>query len=132
MTAVSSNHAAAGTVQPVMARRSRLDILLAERGLFSSRTAAARAIRAGQVKVGRDGPIALRPSQEVSLDQEIEILESQKYVSRGGTKLENGLDQLGLEVEGRLCLDVGASTGGFTDCLLQRGAKHVIALDVAY
>ncbi|MCB0859908.1 MAG: TlyA family RNA methyltransferase [Solirubrobacterales bacterium] len=115
-----------------MARRSRLDILLAERGLFSSRTAAARAIRAGQVKVGRDGPIALRPSQEVSLDQEIEILESQKYVSRGGTKLENGLDQLGLEVEGRLCLDVGASTGGFTDCLLQRGAKHVIALDVAY
>lgn len=132
MTAVSSNHAAAGTVQPVMARRSRLDILLAERGLFNSRTAAARAIRAGQVKVGRDGPIALRPSQEVSLDQEIEILESQKYVSRGGTKLENGLDQLGLEVEGRLCLDVGASTGGFTDCLLQRGAKHVIALDVAY
>ena len=115
-----------------MAKRSRLDLLLAERGTFQSRTAAARAIRAGQVKLGRDGAIALRPSQEVSRDQEIEVIEAQRYVSRGGVKLENGLETLGLDPAGRLCLDVGASTGGFTDCLLQRGARHVIALDVAY
>ena len=115
-----------------MAKRTRLDLLLAERGTFSSRTGAARAIRAGQVKLGQDGPIALRPSQEVSRDQEIEVLGGQKYVSRGGIKLENGLDVLGIDPAGRLCLDVGASTGGFTDCLLQRGARHVISLDVAY
>lgn len=115
-----------------MARRARLDTLLADRGTFTSRTAASRAIRAGQVKLGKDGPIALRPSQEVPLDQAIEVLEGQRYVSRGGTKLENGLDTLGIDVTGRRCLDVGASTGGFTDCLLQRGAAHVISLDVAY
>ncbi len=115
-----------------MAKRTRLDLLLAERGTFTSRTAAARAIRAGQVKLGRDGPIALRPSQEVTPDQEIEVIEAQRYVSRGGVKLENGLDALGIDPAGKLCLDVGASTGGFTDCLLQRGARHVIALDVAY
>ena len=115
-----------------MAKRTRLDLLLAERGTFTSRTAAARAIRAGQIKLGKDGPIALRPSQEVTPDQEIEVLGGQKYVSRGGIKLENGLDTLGIDPAGRLCLDVGASTGGFTDCLLQRGAKHVTALDVAY
>ncbi len=122
----------AGLYGSLMAKRSRLDLLLAERGTFNSRTAAAKAIRAGQVKLGTDGPIALRPSQEVSLEQEIEVLEGQRYVSRGGIKLENGLDALGLDPAGRLCLDVGASTGGFTDCLLQRGAKHVISLDVAY
>ena len=115
-----------------MAKRSRLDLLLAERGTFGSRTAATRAIRAGQVKLGKDGPIALRPSQEVPLDQEIEVLGGQKYVSRGGIKLENGLERLGIDVQGLRCLDVGASTGGFTDCLLQAGAEHVIALDVAY
>ncbi|HMW46286.1 MAG TPA: TlyA family RNA methyltransferase, partial [Solirubrobacterales bacterium] len=92
-----------------MAKRSRLDLLLAERGTFTSRTAASRAIRAGQVKLGKDGPIALRPSQEVPLDQEIEVLEGQRYVSRGGVKLENGLDALGIDVTGKLCLDVGAS-----------------------
>ena len=115
-----------------MAKRTRLDLLLAERGTFTSRTAAARAIRAGQVKLGRDGAIALRPSQEVTPDQEIEVIEAQRYVSRGGVKLENGLDSLGIDPAGLLCLDVGASTGGFTDCLLQRGARHVISLDVAY
>jgi 23S rRNA (cytidine1920-2'-O)/16S rRNA (cytidine1409-2'-O)-methyltransferase len=115
-----------------MAKRSRLDTLLAERGTFTSRTAAAKAIRAGQVKLGKDGQIALRPSQEVALDQEIEVLEGQRYVSRGGIKLENGLDRLEIDPSGKLCLDVGASTGGFTDCLLQRGARHVISLDVAY
>lgn len=115
-----------------MAKRSRLDLLLAERGTFTSRTAAAQAIRAGQVKLGRDGPIALRPSQEVSREQEIEVLGGQKYVSRGGIKLENALRRLEIDVKDQFCLDVGASTGGFTDCLLQHGARHVIALDVAY
>ena len=115
-----------------MAKRSRLDLLLAERGTFGSRTAAARAIRAGQVKLGRDGPVALRPSQEVAPDQEIVVLEGNRYVSRGGIKLENGLETLRLDPAGKRCLDVGASTGGFTDCLLKRGASQVIALDVAY
>lgn len=115
-----------------MAKRSRLDLLLTERGTFGSRTSAAKAIRAGQIKLGKDGPIALRPSQEVPLEQEIEVLGRQKYVSRGGIKLENGLEELGIDVKGLRCLDVGASTGGFTDCLLQGGAEHVIAVDVAY
>lgn len=113
-------------------KRSRLDLTLAERGLFPSRTAASQAIRAGQVKLGVDGPVAMRPSQEVDPGQEFEIAEVRRYASRGGIKLENALDSLAVDVGGRLCLDVGASTGGFTDCLLQRGARHVIALDVAY
>lgn len=116
-----------------MARnRIRLDVLLAERELFPSRTAAARAVRAGQVKLGRDGPLALRPSQEIRADQELELIETKRFASRGGIKLDNALKQLGLEIRGRRCLDVGASTGGFTDCLLSHGAAHVIALDVAY
>ena len=110
----------------------RLDRLLARRGLFPSRTAAARAVRAGQVRIGKDGPTALRPSQEVSADQDLLIEGPPPFVSRGGVKLENALDGLGLVVEGSRCLDVGASTGGFTDCLLKRGAGSVIALDVAY
>jgi 23S rRNA (cytidine1920-2'-O)/16S rRNA (cytidine1409-2'-O)-methyltransferase len=110
----------------------RLDRLLARRGLFPSRTAAARAVRAGQVRIGRDGPAALRPSQEVSPDQDFVIEGPPPFVSRGGVKLENALEGLGLGVEGAVCLDVGASTGGFTDCLLKRGAASVIALDVAY
>ena len=113
-------------------KRSRLDLLLAERGLFPSRTAAARAVRAGQVKLGVDGPLALRPSQDVNPDQEIEILQARRFVSRGGIKLANALDALEIDVTGLKCLDVGASTGGFTDCLLQRGAEHVTAVDVAY
>lgn len=113
-------------------RAERLDRLLARRGLFPSRTAAARAVRAGQVRIGRDGPAALRPSQEVSPDQDLLVEGPPPYVSRGGIKLENALDGLGLGVDGLTCLDVGASTGGFTDCMLKRGASSVIALDVAY
>jgi 23S rRNA (cytidine1920-2'-O)/16S rRNA (cytidine1409-2'-O)-methyltransferase len=113
-------------------KRTRLDTVLAERGLFPSRTAAAQAVRAGQVKLGPDGPVALRPSQEVLFDQEFELTGARPFVSRGGIKLANALDLLKLDVTGLACLDVGASTGGFTDCLLQRGAGSVIALDVAY
>jgi 23S rRNA (cytidine1920-2'-O)/16S rRNA (cytidine1409-2'-O)-methyltransferase len=113
-------------------KKARIDAVLAERGMFPSRSAAANAIRAGSVRVGGDGPIALRPSQLVEPDTELVVDSGPRYVSRGGSKLENALTTLGIAVEGRDCLDVGASTGGFTDCLLQHGAVRVIALDVAY
>ena len=112
--------------------RQRIDRVLAERGLFPSRTAAARAVRAGRVQVGVDGPVALRPSQDVSPDEVLEVRGEPDFVSRGGIKLSNALDGFGIDVQGLRCLDVGASTGGFTDCLLKRGADQVIALDVAY
>jgi len=113
-------------------KKARIDAVLAERGVFPSRTAAASAVRAGAVRVGRDGPVALRPSQLVEPEAPLVVEEGPRFVSRGGIKLENALDALGVEVAGLDCLDVGASTGGFTDCLLQRGAAHVAAVDVAY
>jgi 23S rRNA (cytidine1920-2'-O)/16S rRNA (cytidine1409-2'-O)-methyltransferase len=113
-------------------KKSRIDAVLADRGLFPSRSAAAGAVRAGEVRIGQDGPVALRPSQLVEPDANLIVDEGPRYVSRGGTKLENALDALGIDVAGRDCLDIGASTGGFTDCLLQRGAARVIAADVAY
>src|SRR3954447_3370247 len=113
-------------------KKTRIDAVLADRGLFPSRSAAAGAVRAGEVRVGQDGPVALRPSQLVEPDADLILDEGPRYVSRGGTKLENALEALGIDVVGRDCLDVGASTGGFSDCLLQRGAVRVIAADVAY
>jgi 23S rRNA (cytidine1920-2'-O)/16S rRNA (cytidine1409-2'-O)-methyltransferase len=113
-----------------MAKR-RIDMLLAERGLAGSRTAAAESVRAGRVRIGADGPFAVKPGQLVADDAELLVAEPQPYVSRGGIKLANALEALGIEPAGRDCLDVGASTGGFTDCLLKRGAARVIALDVA-
>jgi 23S rRNA (cytidine1920-2'-O)/16S rRNA (cytidine1409-2'-O)-methyltransferase len=113
-------------------KKARIDAVLAERGLFPSRTAAAGAVRAGAVRVGRDGPVALRPSQLVEPEAALIVDEGPRFVSRGGTKLENALDVLGINVSGRDCLDVGASTGGFSDCMLQRGAARVAAVDVAY
>jgi 23S rRNA (cytidine1920-2'-O)/16S rRNA (cytidine1409-2'-O)-methyltransferase len=112
--------------------RVRLDSLLAERGLFASRTRAASAILAGHVHVGPGRAPAAKPGQLVNDDVELAVDAPPPYVSRGGVKLANALDAVGLEVSGRRALDVGASTGGFTDCLLQRGAEHVVALDVAY
>ena len=112
------------------ATRQRLDSLLAERGLASSRTAAATSIRAGLVRVGRGGERAAKPSQLVATDIRVEVEQGRRFVSRGGLKLDAALDALAIDVEGRSCLDVGASTGGFTDCLLQRGAERVVALDV--
>ncbi|HEX6689205.1 MAG TPA: TlyA family RNA methyltransferase [Solirubrobacterales bacterium] len=112
--------------------KARIDAVLAERGLFPSRSAAAGAVRAGEVRVGADGPVALRPSQLVDPEADFRLEQGPRFVSRGGIKLDNGLAALGIDVTGRDCLDVGASTGGFTDCLLQRGAARVIALDVAY
>jgi 23S rRNA (cytidine1920-2'-O)/16S rRNA (cytidine1409-2'-O)-methyltransferase len=113
-------------------KKARIDAVLAERGLFPSRTAAAGAVRAGAVRVGRDGPVALRPSQLIEPEAALVVDEGPRFVSRGGIKLDNALSELGIDVAGRDCLDVGASTGGFTDCLLQRGVDRVIALDVAY
>jgi 23S rRNA (cytidine1920-2'-O)/16S rRNA (cytidine1409-2'-O)-methyltransferase len=113
-------------------KKARIDAVLADRGLFPSRSAAAGAVRAGEVRVGADGPVALRPSQLVEPDAPLVVAEGIRFVSRGGIKLENALQRLGIDVGGRDCLDVGASTGGFGDCLLQRGAKRVIAADVAY
>jgi 23S rRNA (cytidine1920-2'-O)/16S rRNA (cytidine1409-2'-O)-methyltransferase len=112
--------------------RVRLDSLLAERGLYPSRSRAAAAVLAGDVVLGPGRRRAEKPGQLVASDVEIDVAAPAPFVSRGGVKLANALDALGLDVVGRCGLDVGASTGGFTDCLLQRGAAHVVALDVAY
>jgi 23S rRNA (cytidine1920-2'-O)/16S rRNA (cytidine1409-2'-O)-methyltransferase len=112
--------------------RRRIDTLLTERGLAGSRTRAAESVRAGRVRIGRDGPRATKPGQLVPAQAELLVEDERRYVSRGGLKLEHALDELGIEAAGLSCLDVGASTGGFTDCLLQRGAERVIAVDVGY
>jgi 23S rRNA (cytidine1920-2'-O)/16S rRNA (cytidine1409-2'-O)-methyltransferase len=111
--------------------KRRIDTLLAERGLFESRSRAAAAVLAGEVRL-HDGRRVDKPGQLVADDEPLEVQEAPRYVSRGGTKLENGLRAFGLDPEGRRCLDLGASTGGFTDCLLQHGAAAVVAVDVAY
>jgi 23S rRNA (cytidine1920-2'-O)/16S rRNA (cytidine1409-2'-O)-methyltransferase len=110
--------------------KRRLDTLLAERGLYETRSRAAAAVMAGDVRVG-DRP-ARKPGEMVAEDVDVNVAERPAFVSRGGVKLANALDTFGLDVSGRKALDVGASTGGFTDCLLQRGAVSVTALDVAY
>ena len=114
---------------PAVAKR-RLDTLLAERGLFESRSRAAAAVIAGDVRVG--GRPASKPGELVADEAEVAVTEPPPYVSRGGVKLANALDAFGIDPSGRRALDVGASTGGFTDCLLQRGAAAVVAYDVAY
>lgn len=111
-----------------MATKKRLDLLLVERGLAPSRTLAQRLIQAGQVLV--NGQIADKPAQLVSPNAHIELKEKPRYVSQGGYKLEKALHGFEIGVTGRVCLDVGASTGGFTDCLLQHGACRVYAVDV--
>ena len=111
----------------------RLDTLLARRGLFESRARAAASVMAGEVRLGGvAGERAAKPGQLVADDVELAVDERPRFVSRGGIKLANALAATGVVVAGRRCLDVGASTGGFTDCLLQAGAAHVVALDVAY
>jgi 23S rRNA (cytidine1920-2'-O)/16S rRNA (cytidine1409-2'-O)-methyltransferase len=110
--------------------KRRLDTLLAERGLYETRSRAAAAVMAGDVRVG-ERP-ARKPGELVPDDADLRVAERPAFVSRGGVKLANALDAFGLDPVGRLALDVGASTGGFTDCLLQRGAESVTAVDVAY
>jgi 23S rRNA (cytidine1920-2'-O)/16S rRNA (cytidine1409-2'-O)-methyltransferase len=120
------------TVCAVSTRRLRLDALLAERGLFDSRSRAAASVLAGEVRLGGEGRRAQKPGQLVADDVELSLEEAPAYVSRGGIKLANALGRLGIDVAGADALDVGASTGGFTDCLLQSGAARVAAVDVAY
>jgi 23S rRNA (cytidine1920-2'-O)/16S rRNA (cytidine1409-2'-O)-methyltransferase len=117
---------------PAMATKVRLDALLAERGVFASRSRAAASVLAGEVCLGEERRRADKPGQMVSDDVAVSVDEAPQFVSRGGRKLANALDALWLDPAGRRALDVGASTGGFTDVLLQRGAAHVVALDVAY
>ena len=109
----------------------RLDLLISSRGLTQSREAAKTAIASGHVFV--NGKNVIKPSTETDDDAEIEIHgEARKFVSRGGFKLEHALDCFDIDIKGRICLDLGASTGGFTDCLLQRGARFVYAVDVGH
>jgi len=108
--------------------KERLDLLLIERGHAISRAQAQALIRAGRVRVG--GKVLDKPGTPVPSDAPIEVTEPPAFVSRGGEKLAAALDAFGVDPGGRVCLDVGASTGGFTDCLLQRGAARVYAVDV--
>jgi 23S rRNA (cytidine1920-2'-O)/16S rRNA (cytidine1409-2'-O)-methyltransferase len=112
--------------------RVRLDSLLCERGLFASRSRAAASVLAGEIVLLPGRRRANKPGQLVPEDIELELAAAPQFASRGGIKLANALDAFGLDVAGRRALDLGASTGGFTDCLLQRGAEHVVAVDVAY
>jgi 23S rRNA (cytidine1920-2'-O)/16S rRNA (cytidine1409-2'-O)-methyltransferase len=109
-------------------KKIRLDLLLVERGLAESRTMAQRLVMAGQVRV--NGELTLRTAAFVSTDVKLEVEHGMRFVSRGGEKLEAALHAFKVEVSGRVCADVGASTGGFTDCLLQHGAVRVYAIDV--
>ncbi|MCK9222875.1 MAG: TlyA family RNA methyltransferase [Limnochordia bacterium] len=113
-----------------MSGKKRLDVLLVERGLFETRHKAQAAIMAGSVFV--DGICMDKSGSFVLGDAILEIKAEFPYVGRGGLKLEKALEYWQIDVTGTTCLDVGASTGGFTDCLLQRGAAKVIALDVGY
>ena len=108
--------------------KSRLDRLLVERRLAPSREAAQALIMAGEVLV--EGRKAAKPSEAVATESRIEVLAQPPFVSRGGLKLAAALDRFAIRVAGRVCLDIGASTGGFTDCLLQHGASRVYAIDV--
>jgi len=113
-------------------RKQRIDSLLAERGLFGSRSRAAASVMAGEVRVGPEHRTASKPGEMVAVDAELSVREPPPFVSRGGVKLANALDSLGLDIAGRHAIDVGASTGGFTDCLLKHGASEVVAVDVGY
>ena len=106
----------------------RLDVALVERGLAESREKAQRAIMAGQIQV--NGQLARKPSDRVREQEAIVLLVAEKYVSRGGLKLEHALHEFPLDVHDAVAIDLGASTGGFTDCLLQHGAARVYAVDV--
>ena len=109
-------------------RKDRLDALLINRGMCDSREQGKRLVLAGEVKV--NGRVVDKPADRFGEDAVVEIKEKPRFVGRGGLKLEGALEHFGIDVTGWTCLDVGASTGGFTDCLLQRGAVKVHAVDV--
>jgi 23S rRNA (cytidine1920-2'-O)/16S rRNA (cytidine1409-2'-O)-methyltransferase len=106
--------------------KKRLDVLLVERGLAESRAQAQALVLAGLV------PGHSKAGEQIDEDADLDVERPPRFVSRGGEKLANALDAFGVDVRGASCLDVGASTGGFTDCLLQRGAAHVVAVDVGH
>jgi len=108
----------------------RLDHLLVARGLFNSRERAQRAVMAGEIKIGTR--IAVKPSQLLAADATIAVKPTRKYVGRGALKLEKALDHFKIDMQSKVALDIGASTGGFTDCLLQRGTEKVYAVDVGH
>ncbi len=108
----------------------RLDALLVERGFAESRSRAHGLILSGSVRVG--DRVVTKAGSRVAPDERLEVERADRFVSRAGEKLDGALDEFGVRVEGRLCLDSGASTGGFTDVLLQRGARKVLAVDVGY
>jgi 23S rRNA (cytidine1920-2'-O)/16S rRNA (cytidine1409-2'-O)-methyltransferase len=110
--------------------KTRLDVLLVERGLADSRSLAQRLVMAGQVRV--NGQVMLRAAANVLPDARLEIDHGPRFVSRGGEKLEAALQAFSIDVSGQVCADVGASTGGFSDCLLQRTATRVYAIDVGH
>ncbi len=113
-----------------MPKKLRLDVVLVEQGFFASREQAQRAIMAGEVKIGTG--VANKASMLVPGDAELAVKTPPKFVGRGGLKLESALDYFGIDPTGSIALDIGASTGGFTDCLLQRGAAKVYAVDVGH
>src|SRR5205809_1326551 len=113
-----------------MSKKLRLDQVLVAKGLFPSREQAQRAVMAGEVKVGTR--IAAKPSQLLEPDVAIAVKPARKYVGRGALKLDSALDYFKIDIHGKVALDIGASTGGFTDCLLQRGAAKVYAVDVGH
>ena len=110
--------------------RERLDVLLVDRGLFASRAQARGAVLAGEVTVG--GRVVDKPGTQVDRDADLAAAARRRYVSRGGDKLDTALQRLDVDVTGEDCLDLGSSTGGFVDRLLQGGAARVIAVDVGY
>jgi 23S rRNA (cytidine1920-2'-O)/16S rRNA (cytidine1409-2'-O)-methyltransferase len=113
-----------------MRKKLRLDQLLVGKGLFASREQAQRAIMAGDVMIGTR--IAAKSSELLDESAAVTVKPAQKYVGRGGLKLEAALDHFNIDVAGKTALDIGASTGGFTDCILQRGAERVYAVDVGH
>jgi 23S rRNA (cytidine1920-2'-O)/16S rRNA (cytidine1409-2'-O)-methyltransferase len=113
-----------------MPKKLRLDQLLVGKGLFPSREQARRAVMAGEVKVGTR--IAVKPSELLEEEAPISIKPARRYVGRGALKLKSALDYFKIDVRGKTALDIGASTGGFTDCMLQRGAEKVYAVDVGH
>jgi 23S rRNA (cytidine1920-2'-O)/16S rRNA (cytidine1409-2'-O)-methyltransferase len=115
---------------PRAASRTRIDALLVERGLVESRQKARAVLLAGDIRV--DGAAVTKPGVMVSHGAAIEVLERPAYVSRGGDKLAHALAAFDFDPSGMTCVDLGASTGGFTDCLLQKGARRVYAVDVGY
>ncbi len=115
-----------------MTNKKRLDLILVDRGFFNSRQVAQTNIMCGNVLVG--GTKIFKPGEKVTIDSDVQIIKRKEslYVSRGGEKLKKAIDEFNINLNGKVCFDIGASTGGFTDCMLNEGARRVFAIDVGY